>query len=368
MRLSFLDRLYERPGPWASVYLDTSQDTDDPDGAIALRWRHLSGELVAAGADGATVDALAEVVGADREVAGRHGQALFAAGGRLVLVEELPDPPQRDVARFGPLPHALPLAVGYAPDLPYAAVALERLPAEDGGAPEEVVVEVESGRWPMSRVVPGPSDVLRVPVGDWEQEAPHMARHLEHLAAGGDAEVIVLRADEGEERERGVLVGRLPRRVRDRLLTVRSIATAEELPPRGGSGRALLEQELGALLAGRLSASDHARLDAYRAQQAQGPEASDGMAAVVTALQQGRADALLLNEPVRLTARLWVGAEPTQIALSPDELRALRAPVVREEPVEDALLWSTVGTAAELVVLPRETLPLRDGVGVLLRP
>ncbi|GHF28420.1 hypothetical protein GCM10010218_06930 [Streptomyces mashuensis] len=363
MKLSFLDRLYEQPGPWASVYLDTSRDVRDPEKALSLRWRHLRDALVAAGADDDTVGALGEVIGADREVAGRHGQALFAARGRLVLVEELPEPPPRDTARFGPLPYALPLAVQYAPDIPYAAVALERL--ADGA--EEVVVEVESGRWPMSRVVPGPSDLYRVAAADWEQEAPHLAGRLEELAGRGDAEVIVVRADAGDEWARGVLVNRLPRRVRDRLLTVQSVATAEDVPPRPGVGRALLENELTRLLDGRFAAADRGRLDRYRAQQAREPSAADGMTAVVAALHRGRADTLLVNDPVRLPARVWAGAEPTQLALSAEELRAARATAVREEAAEDALLWAAVGTGAELLVVPSGTLTLRDGAGVLLR-
>ncbi|GAA2716860.1 MULTISPECIES: hypothetical protein [Streptomyces] len=363
MKLSFLDRLYEQPGPWASVYLDTSQDIDDPERAIALRWRHLREDLVAGGADSETADALADVLGADREVAGRHGQALFAARGRLVLVEELPEPPQRDVARFGPLPHALPLAVHHAPEIPYAAVALEHLTPE----PEEVLVEVESGRWPMSRVVPGPAATYRVPAGDWPQQAPDIARHLQELAGSGDAEVIVVRAGATAEWARGVLVGHLPRRVRDHLITVPGVATAQQTPPRPGPGRALLEDELGDLLADRPSTADHRLLDSYRAQHARRPEASDGLTAVTAALQQGRAEALLVNTPVSIPAPVWTGTEPHRISLSPEELRAFGEPTVRQETAEDALLWAAVGTGAELVVVPRDTLPLHDGVGVLLR-
>ncbi|MDW6057428.1 hypothetical protein SAZ11_04315 [Streptomyces sp. FXJ1.4098] len=48
MRLSFLEPLYKQPGPFASVYLDTSRDSaiEDPDAAIELRWRHLRDALL----------------------------------------------------------------------------------------------------------------------------------------------------------------------------------------------------------------------------------------------------------------------------------------------------------------------------------
>ncbi|KNB52219.1 hypothetical protein [Streptomyces caatingaensis] len=360
MRLSLLDRLYEQPGPWAAVYLDTSRDVADPERATALRWRHLRDDLVAGGADEATVEALADVVGADRAVAGRHGQALFAARGRLVLAGELPEPPPRDVARFGRLPHALPLAVQCAPDIPYAVVALELLAGGETEGPAEVVAAVENGRWPLSRVLPGPCEVHRVPAGAWRRAAPDLARQVEELAGRGDAEVVVVSAGAGAEEARGVLVNRLPRRVRETLVTVPGAAVAEE-------GRALLETGLLGLLAGRLNADDHRRLHRYGAQRDRRPRASEGLPAVVSALQRGLAEAVFVTAPPRIAARLWAGAEPPQIALTEEELRAFRAVDVREEAGEDALLWSVMGTGAELVVVPEELLSVPDGVGVLLR-
>lgn len=96
MRLHFLDSLYARPGPYASVYVDTSRDIDDPDKAIELRRRHARSDLIKLGADPATADASADAVGTDTELPGRHGQALFATHGELVLTEELPQPPPVD--------------------------------------------------------------------------------------------------------------------------------------------------------------------------------------------------------------------------------------------------------------------------------
>jgi hypothetical protein len=126
VKLTFLDPLYATRGPYASVYLDTSRYIDDPDKAIGLRWRHLRDELTAQGADAAGIAALAEAVGDDREISGRHGQAIFATHGRLVLKEELPQSPVRDSACYGAVPDAMPLAIQHAPDIPYAAVTVHR--------------------------------------------------------------------------------------------------------------------------------------------------------------------------------------------------------------------------------------------------
>ncbi|NXY99659.1 hypothetical protein HYE82_35880, partial [Streptomyces sp. BR123] len=92
MRLSFLEPLYTESGPFASVYLDTSRDVDQPDRAIALRWRRLREDLTRQGADRALLGVLEDAVGADADVPGTHGQAIFAAHGTLVLDGELPAP------------------------------------------------------------------------------------------------------------------------------------------------------------------------------------------------------------------------------------------------------------------------------------
>ncbi|MDQ0957153.1 hypothetical protein QFZ66_001031 [Streptomyces sp. B4I13] len=115
MELTFLDPVYARPGPYACAYLDTSRDIPDPESAISLRRRHLRQALAGQGTDDATVAAVADVAGSDREVAGRHGQAIFASQGHLALVEEVPDPPAHDAARFSALPDVMPLAVQHAP-------------------------------------------------------------------------------------------------------------------------------------------------------------------------------------------------------------------------------------------------------------
>ncbi|CAM5461822.1 hypothetical protein SNARM312S_05972 [Streptomyces narbonensis] len=51
MRLSFLEPLYAEPGPYASVYLDTSRDVERPEREIALRWERLRESLSRQGAD-----------------------------------------------------------------------------------------------------------------------------------------------------------------------------------------------------------------------------------------------------------------------------------------------------------------------------
>lgn len=104
---------------------------------------------------------LADAVGADGDVAGRHGQALFAAAGELLLAQVLPRSPARDTGRYGRILDAMPLAVQHAPDIAYLAVVIcrERLPEADGD--EYVSVEGEE----RPRAAPGRA-LFKEPLAD----------------------------------------------------------------------------------------------------------------------------------------------------------------------------------------------------------
>ncbi|MER5182029.1 hypothetical protein ABT009_27355 [Streptomyces sp. NPDC002896] len=360
MKLSFLEPLYARPGPYACAYVDTSRNIEDPETANDLRRRHVRDDLTAQGADTATVAAVAAVIGTDRAVPGRHGQAVFAAHGRLALVAELPDPPVRDLAEFTSLPDAMPLAVQHAPDIPYAAVVVHRVDQRgETGVEEELQADLETGRWPISRVTPGTHARRRIPAADWQRGVAQVVGELEELADRGGAEVIVVC---GEVWARGVLLHRLPRRLSERTVVAEG-GTGED-----GDGRALLEGELAELFRGRMAVRDRAQAETFMAHRARYGSAAEGMAATVAALQRSQARSLLINERTEFSTRVWTGPQPTHIALSPADLRSFGVSAVEEQPADAALIRAAVGTGAELVVVPPQEEPrLADGVGVLLR-
>lgn len=360
MRLQFLNPLYARPGPLASVHLDTSRDLDDPDRAIELRWRNLRERLLAHDADQATVGAIAGVIGTDRAVAGRHGQAIFAAHGRLVLAECLPEPPAQDNARYGIVPDALPLALQHTPDIPYAAVLVHRVHAvETDSTEDQLEIDHETGSWPATRVAPGERWFRRVPAEDWPKEAEQLVAQLVESVDSSGTEVIVLAGDPWGT---NTVIRAAPTRLQDRFVRLRDGTHRRPEP-----GRALLEAELGALLTDRMSQHDQRLLDAFLAQRVHHRDEAEGLPAAVSALQRGQAQALVLNRPARPARNLWVGMAPNQLALSGADLKSFGLSYYWEEDGDAALIRATVGTRAELIAVPEHQLSLRDGVAVLLR-
>ncbi|MFF8844206.1 hypothetical protein ACF08N_16040 [Streptomyces sp. NPDC015127] len=359
MRLNFLVPLYAGPGPYASVYADTSRDIPDPDKAIEVHRRHARLDLIELGADPATADALADAVGTDADLPGRHGQALFATHGELVLTEELPQPPSTDRSSYALLPDVMPLALQHAPDIPYAAAVLTRAASQGIDiASQDLRVELQTGRWPSSVVAPRSVFRRRMPIHQWPHEAERLAGELAHLIDYGHADTLVLC---GDDWARGVLVNRLPAPVRHRVATV--AGNGQEVEP----GRVMLEPQLAALFHGRISAHDRDRLEDFAAQRARHHAGSEGLPATVAALQRGRAHALLVNQPVEEWPPIRLGTAPDRITLSAPDLQSFGATGRHEQPADAALLHAAVTTGAELIVVPREETPLEDGIGVLLR-
>ncbi|AVH60653.1 MULTISPECIES: baeRF2 domain-containing protein [Streptomyces] len=360
MKLRFLNPLYERPGPVASVYLDTSRDIEEPDRAIQLRWRNLRDSLRAHDTDQTTVDAIAHVIGTDRDVAGPHGQAIFAAHGRLLLAEVLPEPPAHDTARYGMLPDTLPLALQHVPELGYAVVVVHRVHSADAdGGEDELEVGYETGSWPMSRVASHSPPARRIPVEGWPKEAEQL---IGELADGVDSfgrEAIVL---SGDPWATNALTRLAPRKLQDHFVRLKDSGHWRPEP-----GRALLEAGLATLFADRLPERDRQQLDTFRAQRARHRDGVEGVAATVAVLQRAQAQALILNQPVSIARPLWVGSEPTHIALSGADLNAFGLNYYWEEPPGSALIRAAVGTRAELIAVHRDELPLEDGLAVLLR-
>ncbi|WP_157535277.1 baeRF2 domain-containing protein [Nocardia inohanensis] len=128
-----LRELIDRPGPFASVYFDTSQDTEDTERQLEHRYRSIREKLSAAGASEQQLGALGIVVAAGPPAPGRSGRALIADQRTVLVDEQLPAPPPRDIVRVSPLPNLLPLLEQRAPMIPHVAALVDRAGARLSG-------------------------------------------------------------------------------------------------------------------------------------------------------------------------------------------------------------------------------------------
>ncbi|MFE9203145.1 Vms1/Ankzf1 family peptidyl-tRNA hydrolase [Micromonospora sp. NPDC006431] len=362
MQLSFLRPLYDRPGPWCSVYLDASRDTHDSRPAVDLRWRSLKGSLLEQGADQVTVDAVEEVVRRHDPMPGDYGVAIFATRGRVVLTEYLSAPPLRDLASWSALPHTMPLVAQRGEQIAWVRVLADRIGADAiavsaGGVPRKShVVGRES--YQLRRVNPGgwsQSRYQRAAMEAWHHNAGDAAAATADLADRVGADVVVVA---GDVRATGMIAAQLPERWQDVLVRTDAGSRAR------GADPMLMDDVTVQTIAEVADQRISVALDRFGTQE----DVGAGLAAVVSALQRNQVDTMLIVDDPSATGELWVGPEPTEIATDPQQLAAMSVADPQRVRADAALLRALVGTDADLTVLaPEEAPELTDGVGAVLR-
>jgi hypothetical protein len=364
MQLSTLRPLYERPGPWASVYLDASRDTEDAVKAIELRWRAAREVLERAGCDAATLGALEASVATQRDQPG-HGLALFASQGAVALRHPIDAPPRRPLARLAALPHVMPLVAQLGHQIPYLRVVVDHTGGDieaagagrlvrhytvDGSA-DYPIRKVKAGGWSQSHHQRAADEA-------WRRNAGVLASAVAELADRYAAEVIVVA---GVPQSRPMLIAQLPDRWRERVVEA-------DVGARGaGADPAALDDVTIMAVAQRAAAREEDILDRYRTQQGHDAAAASGLAAVVAALQRGQVDTVLLVDDPSSSDELWIGPGPLELSFDRAELVAMGVTDPERVRADAALVRAIVGTDADLILVLPDELDLEGGVAALLR-
>ncbi|GIF11332.1 Vms1/Ankzf1 family peptidyl-tRNA hydrolase [Actinoplanes teichomyceticus] len=361
MRLTMLRPLYERPGPWASVYIDTSRHTEDAAKAVELRWRKARETLAEAGCDPLTVRALQDAILDHPARPGRHGVALFATAGELLMRQPLNAPPRTDIAVFEPLPHVMPMVGQLGEVIRYLRVVVDHA----GGA----IDSAATGQLVRHRDIQGGEDfaIHRYQGGGWSQlRFQHNSELTWRRNAGDVADAVTELADRtgpetivvaGDPKSRPMLLAQLPDRWRDRVVETDVGARAHEA----------LDDVTIQAVAERAEAHRREVLDRFRSQLAHGGAAGNGLSEVVTYLSRGQVDTLLMIDDPSSTERLWIGPEPHELSDDPELLRESginHPPLVRADA---AMLRALVGTDASIVLCDPDEHDLQGGVAALLR-
>jgi len=360
MDLQFLRPLYEGFGGYVSVYLDTSRDAEDPATAVDLRWRSARDRLASAGADDATLDALAGVM--TSQVA--PGRAAFGRGGEVVLTEPLPHPPRREIARLAPLPHVMPLLAQRGPRVPH----LQVMARHDGGEIASVTgaglvedEEVTGTGWPVHKTKGGGWAQLRYQRSTeeaWETNAKELAGRVTAAAREVGAELIVVG---GDPVARTLLV----RQLGPDLAAITVVIDREVSADSGQVAR-----DADQALADHSERRSRERFEHWRTQLAHDRGVA-GLAAAMAALRDGGVAELVIADHPESAATAWIGPRGTDLAEAAAELTGRGVPDPVADRADAALARALATTDASLYFLPGElaTGPEapQDGVGATLR-
>ncbi|MEU6321404.1 Vms1/Ankzf1 family peptidyl-tRNA hydrolase [Streptomyces sp. NPDC047009] len=366
MDLAFLHPLYEHPGPWASVYVDTSRHTESTARERKLTAQWLAGDLAGQGADEATCHAVRTAIEELAHSPEPHGRALFARAGEVVLDPPLAAPPGGSSAVWATLPHTAPL-LDLANEEPVCVVAyIDRKGAEfelRGALGSEEAEEVTGKQWPLHRTATSDWSVrhfqLRVE-NVWEHNAAEIADALAVCQEETGADLVIL---VGEQRERRSVHERLPRRLQGRVAEARH-----------GPGSRLLDDDVERIRAEHLRGRAAEELELFLAARAPDEEgrtrAVEGVPAVVEAAREHRIDELLIHSGGPDTRReVWIGEAANQVAVRRGDLTALGERHPAQARADDALVRAVVENGAAAVSVPSapESEAPVGGVGALLR-
>ncbi|MES5818953.1 Vms1/Ankzf1 family peptidyl-tRNA hydrolase [Streptomyces sp. RG80] len=369
MDLAFLHPLYEHPGPWASVYVDTSRHTENTAHVRHLTAEAMARELAEQGADDATCRAVRSALEDLRHSPEPHGRALFARAGEVVLDPPLARSPRGDLARWAPLPHTAPL-LELAGEDPVCVVAYVDRKGADfelrTGLGRKDAGTVTGRTWPMHRT--GSADwserhfQLKVE-NTWEHNAAEIADALSVCQEETRADLLVL---VGDDRERRTVRRRLPERLHDLVV---------EAPH--GTGSRLLEEDVERARTEHVRQRAQRELERFLAAREPGADgragAAEGVPALVEAAREHRIDELLLHpDGPDAHRQVWIGEDPDQIAVRRTELTILGEQNSWSARADDALIRSAVATgAAALAVTPATEANGAEGpvggLGALLR-
>lgn len=370
MDLSRTREIFERPGPFATVYLEATNPGENAAKQTELRWRGLSDSLTEQGADDKTIAALGEVFTDTRPgELDAYGRVVVAAGGEVLLDEAVEGVDRSgDVATWSPLPE---LGSYFRSQSGSVRVVLAVVDQTGGDVYQVVASNVEGAREVSEETIRGTAvESVHKPREGGNAHKQRQRRHAEaSYQNGADVvkgiqsavksfrpEIIVLA---GEVSGREVVRHEMPKDLAELTREVEAGSRA------AGASEDALEDAL--LTEAGLAATSRETSIRERFHEAKAHNnAAEGLEAVLEAARTGAVETLLLVDGTQVTGELWTGATPEAISTEKDRAASLTDGEVVARPAEQVLLRTTGALGGSVAVLGAGT-ELVDNVGALLR-
>lgn len=362
----FITDLYQHEGPFASVYLDASRQTESGGTEVELRWRGLREELQGNGADPATVAALDAVAGRHLDVPGPHGQFLVAAGGELLVDAIIARPPLRQLARWSLLPHVTPFLAARMTQVPHLLARIDRTGADlsivINDRPEQDSTIVGTAHEPIHKT--GRDDWSerhfqnRVDEA-WETNSKDVARAI-HDQLPSSATLVLLA---GDPRARAMVNEHLS----EQLPGAVEVVQLDSGGRAGGVSETALADEVHSAVLRHVWRGRRDVLASLQQAIGRGDYGVAGVGPVVEVLRKAQIDTLVLSDDPSSTLSAFVGPRPLDLALAETELEALGVSVLGRDRFDSAVVRALAGTAAEILIVPGAHEFVTDGIAALLR-
>ncbi len=370
MDLSRTRDLFERQGPFATVYLEATNPGENAAKQTELRWRGLSKSLSEQGADDKTIAALDELfTSTEAGDLNAYGRVVVASADG-VLFDEAVEGVDRsgDSATWSPLPE---LGAYYRSQSGSVRVLLVVADQTGGDVHQVIASNVEGARELDEETIKGSAveSVHRPREGGNAhkhrqrrhaeaayQNAADVVKGVQSAAASFRPEVILLA---GEVSGREVVRAEMPKGL---LEITREIEAGSRA---AGASEDALEDAL-LTEAGRVATEKETAIDQQFHEAKGHANAVEGLEPVLEAARTGAVATLILVDANPVPGELYVGDSPEAISTDPANLTAISDATPVARPAEQVLIRATGALGGDIAVLGAGA-ELVDNVGALLR-
>ena len=348
-------------GPFLSLQLTTEAGIDNAAQRSEQRWRAVRDQAAAQGTPLEVLDEVDPLV-PDAHLEGQ-GLGVIASAGGVAHVEHAPRLPDRDQARWAPLPSVLPVVAWRQEFPPFVTVLADRAGADltayrrqgpelhgEAGGEDYPLRKPNAGGWSQRRYQERAEHT-------WERNAADAAEQVVRLARRVGARVVVAA---GDQRAVTLLRENLPADVAERLVVVSGGRSAD-------GSEDIFEHEARIAVELAVNADTAALLEKFREESGQDDRAAEGTRATFSALAMAAVDVLLVAADDPDDPRnAWFGPEPAQLATTAAELRGMGVDEPAEGRLVDVAVRAALGTGAGIRVVGAGA-GLEGGIGAVLR-
>jgi hypothetical protein len=352
MDVSFLQPVFDAPGPYATVSADVTHTTENADTELELRVRGITERLAEQGAPEAVVEAVRGrlLEGNQGGEAGRlRGRAVVVASdGSVVLDQALVDAPLREVATWSRAPELMPVLRQLPGRIPHVVVVADRVGADISyfGGPGQTedtktvdgddfqIQKVQVGGWAHHRFQHNAEN-------KWVHNADEVASEISSMARRLSPRFVLVA---GDVRARQILTDRASDAWSELVVSM------DEGGRAAGADREPVERRTAELVAEHEARECAEVLEKVEAAGAHGL-AVTGLDRVVAALRKGQVETLVLADDPEHATTLLVGNSPLELGVDQHDMDALGTHGT-VAPADSALLAAAVAGSAEVVVVP----------------
>lgn len=343
MRLDWLRDACAAPGPFATVLLDVTHDTEDAARQDELRRRGVREELAGQGAPETVVEAVDTALADAPPPDGTGGRILVAAEKGVLVDATTPAPPRAAVTAWSPLPDLAAVTEAFREEVPVVVVRIHDAGGEILAPGDTEPEEVKGRSAPVHKVRGGGLAHLSMQEHveeTWRENTADVAARVDARVRSCAARVLVVL---GDSQARSRLVDALPERSAKIVVEVEHTAGAspDEVPD---TVAAAVEDLLDAR---RRESWEHYHGLAGRPDG----QAVSGLADVVAAVRAQAVDTLFVDPATLTDAEIWAGDEPTSLGVQREELEALNVSDAHRVPAVSAILRAVACQSGQLVRL-----------------